>query len=234
MIVLGIESSGGHSSAAVHDSTTGMTSTVRLYGRGRHSRNVCDAISSVLAQTETSAEAVELVAVGRGPGSFTGLRVAMGVAKGFAFAQNLPLVGVSCLAACAAPACHEGVAVLATADARRGEVYAALYCTEPSGTWPTALTDESAVPLGELGDWLANRIPEETPLLVAGDAALVAVNEVVRTGGRRLGLVAPELRTSASAEAVARLGAIRFELDGADDLDGVDPVYIRPGPGGVH
>jgi tRNA threonylcarbamoyladenosine biosynthesis protein TsaB len=80
-------------------------------------------------------DAIERIAVGVGPGGFTGLRIGIATARALAQARDLPLVGVSSLAALAAP--HDGP-VVAVIDARRGEVFAA----SPSGSsrdrWPSA------------------------------------------------------------------------------------------------
>jgi tRNA threonylcarbamoyladenosine biosynthesis protein TsaB len=79
-------------------------------------------------------DAIERIAVGVGPGGFTGLRIGIATARALAQARDLPLVGVSSLAALAAGAQHEG-AVVAVVDARRGEVFAAA----PAAFEPVAL-----------------------------------------------------------------------------------------------
>lgn len=158
----------------------------------------------------------------------------MGVAKGFAFGQGAPIVGVSSLAAMAAPACIEGSVILAASDARRGEIYGALYAPDPTASLPLPLSEEAAIPLSELGRWLANHLPRDLPLTIAGNGA-------ERTAGALLAqsefeapvhLAAPEGRVSASPASVARLGLARFLVDGPDDPDALDPVYIRPAVGG--
>ncbi len=92
-------------------------------------------------------QAIGLLGVGRGPGSFTGVRVAVTAAKVLADALRLPLVAPDSLKVLAAGAGEEGDTVFAAIDARRGEVYHALYCIdhghprvlmEPSVTSPVA------------------------------------------------------------------------------------------------
>ncbi len=231
MIVLGIEASGGVSGAALWTEEQGMSS-VALAGRGRHARNVADAIQALLATLEVEPEAIDLVAVGRGPGAFTGLRVGMGVAKGFAMGRNLPLVAVSSLAAMAAPACVEGTVVLAAGDARRSEIFGALYVVDPTGEIPVAISEEAAIPLTGLAAWVGQRLPSNLPLYIAGDGAEKAAQALVEGGVAAARLAAPDARRSAQPAVVARLGLERFRRDGPDDAAALDPVYIRPGVGG--
>jgi tRNA threonylcarbamoyladenosine biosynthesis protein TsaB len=231
VIVLGIEASGAASGAALWVEKQGM-SAMTLAGRGRHARNVADAIQMLLASLEVESGAIDLIAVGRGPGAFTGLRVAMGVAKGFAMGRGLPLVAVSSLAAMAAPACVEGCVVLAAGDARRSELFAALYVTDPTGAAPTAISEEAAIPLVGLTEWVRERLPSGLPLYLAGDGAEKAAAALLEGGLGEARLAAPDARYSAQPAVVARLGLERFRRDGADDAASVDPVYIRPGVGG--
>lgn len=99
---------------------------VELTRRG-HSDRVLGMIDNVLQQAKIGLKQVDLLAFGRGPGSFTGVRVGVGVAQGIAFARQLPVVPVSTLAAVAQRAIDEhGADKIAVAlDARMGEIYAA-------------------------------------------------------------------------------------------------------------
>lgn len=100
--------------------------------RRGHSDRVLGMIDSVLEQAQISLEQIDLLAFGRGPGSFTGVRVGVGVAQGIAFARQLPVVPVSTLAAVAQRAIDEhGAEKIAVAlDARMGEIYAAHFRAE--------------------------------------------------------------------------------------------------------
>jgi tRNA threonylcarbamoyladenosine biosynthesis protein TsaB len=141
-------------------------------------------------------EAVERIAVGIGPGGFTGLRIGIATARALAQARDLPLVGVSSLAALAAP--HEG-AVVAVIDARRGEVFAA----SPGRFEPVALSPEA----------LAARI--EPGVVAVGDGAVRFRGELERAGATVPADDSPLHRVSAVH--VARLGAER-EPAGRDAL----------------
>ena len=82
-------------------------------------------MQEVLAEAQVSLADLDAIVVGRGPGSFTGVRIAAGIAQGLAFSQNIPLIGVSSLEAMAQQALrlHGANAVVAAIDARMGEVY---------------------------------------------------------------------------------------------------------------
>ena len=97
--------------------------------RPRHTTQLLSLIVSVLSASETEWGEVDLLAVGIGPGTFTGLRVGVATARALAQARGLPIVGVSTLQSlalgAAAPAASGGRSPLALLDARRGEVFAA-------------------------------------------------------------------------------------------------------------
>lgn len=91
-----------------------------------HANRVLSAIDSVLAEAGIARTSLDGIGFGRGPGSFTGLRIAAGVAQGLAFALDVPAIPVSTLAAIAQGSLRENGSrrVLAVLDARLGEVYA--------------------------------------------------------------------------------------------------------------
>lgn len=234
MIVLALDASGPVTGVAVVTDDAGPSS-LHLAGQGRHAANIGDATGVLLEAAGIRPEDVELVAVGCGPGSFTGLRVAMGFAKGFAFGHRTPIVGVSSLAACAAPGCFESSFVLALGDARMGEVYAGLFTAAGGGEIPTPVTPEVAVPFDVIGDWLDSKLPAGREVLLVGDGVhRVAEHLACRKEGPVVRIAPAELLTAARAEAVARLGEWAYRVDGPADPELLDPTYIRPGPGGVQ
>lgn len=166
--------------------------------------------AELLAESGVKFADLEAIAFGAGPGSFTGLRVACGVAQGLAFAHGLPVLPVGTLEAMAAAVSAAKVAVCL--DARMNEVYYGLFedgvAEVPIGVYPPA-----AVPLPEGEGWVA-----------AGNAlaAYPALHE--RLHGH-VQAMQPEVLPTAAA--VARLAAPRLErAEGVDAADAV-PVYVR-------
>jgi tRNA threonylcarbamoyladenosine biosynthesis protein TsaB len=147
-------------------------------------------------------DAIERIAIGIGPGGFTGLRIGIATARALAQARDLPLVGVSSLAALAAP--HDGP-VVAVIDARRGEVFAA----SPGAFEPVALAPEA----------LADRIAPGS--LAVGDGAVRFRAELERAGATVPADDSPLHRVSALE--VCRLGAAGEPAD----RDALLPDYRR-------
>lgn len=93
----------------------------------RHAELVLPMADSLLAELGLSRHALDGIAVGRGPGAFTGVRLAISLAQGMAMALDIPVVTVSSLAALAMEAPEDDNPVLAVIDARMGEIYSAAY-----------------------------------------------------------------------------------------------------------
>lgn len=95
----------------------------------RHAALILPMIEAVLAEAGLDLRQIDAIAFGRGPGAFTGLRIAVGMAQGIAFAADLPVVPVSTLAALALGAARETgqTRIAAALDARMGEIYWGLY-----------------------------------------------------------------------------------------------------------
>lgn len=93
----------------------------------RHAEHVLPMADSLLAEAGLARSQLDGIAVGRGPGAFTGVRLAVSVAQGLAFALDRPAVTVSSLAALAMEAPPDDAAVLAVIDARMGEIYAGTF-----------------------------------------------------------------------------------------------------------
>jgi tRNA threonylcarbamoyl adenosine modification protein YeaZ len=126
MIVLAIDTAGTGCFAAVYDSAndTLLASAGADIGRG-HAEQLMAFIDQALAESGKLLADIERIAVTIGPGSFTGIRVGVAAARGFALALGVPAIGVSVLAALAEAAreANPGQAVLAAMDAKRDELY---------------------------------------------------------------------------------------------------------------
>lgn len=167
--------------------------------RPRHATRLLTLVEDVLAQAG-GWDAVERIAVGVGPGGFTGLRHGISTARALAQARAIPVGGVSSLEALARGARHAGV-VYAVIDARRGEVFAAGWRDGAPLLEPVAIAPER----------LAERLQEGA--LAVGDGAVRFREQLERAGA-----AVPEDRSPShrvSALEVCRIGA---EGGAADDL----------------
>lgn len=99
----------------------------------RHAERVLPMADELLAEAGIGKHALDAIAVGRGPGAFTGVRLAVSLAQGMAMALDRPVITISSLAALALEAPEDDAAILAVIDARMGEIYAASYRRDGEG-----------------------------------------------------------------------------------------------------
>lgn len=181
-----------------------------------HAQKLLPMIKELLANAGTTLQAVDAIAFGRGPGAFTGVRIAIGVVQGLAFALERPVVPVSNLAVLAQRALreHGATQVAAAIDARMDEVYWGCY-QEVAGEM-RLVGDEAvlppegaALPDGSSGDWFG-----------AGTGWGYAERIAVALKGQDAGMLphAEDLLT------LARFAWDRGEAILADDAQ---PVYLR-------
>ena len=126
MIVLALDTAGVDCAAAVYDSGSDsvMGEVTETIGRG-HAEHLMHVVDEALAKAGIALSAVERVVVTVGPGSFTGIRIGVAAARGFALSLNVAAVGVTTLEVMAAAAREQnpGKSVLAAIDAKREEIY---------------------------------------------------------------------------------------------------------------
>lgn len=215
MKVLALETSAKSVSAAVLDGDTVRASCFSCTGL-THSRTLMPMVESMLKNAGLTLEEMDAVAVAAGPGSFTGLRIGVSAAKGLAWAADKPCVGVSTLEAMAQNLAHMDALLICAMDARRNQVYNALF--EAKDGTLTRLTDDRAIAVSELADELAG---QKRRMLVLGDGAVLC-----RDGLAAAGIVcelAPEALRWQNAVGVG-LAAQHGECVSAQQLV---PAYLR-------
>lgn len=113
-----------------------------------HTQRILPLVKEILTRSDTSLTDLDALAFGRGPGSFTGVRIGIGIAQGLALGAELPMIGVSTLATMAQGAWRMSGAtrVLAAIDARMGEVYWAEYTRDENGVWHGEETEAVLTP----------------------------------------------------------------------------------------
>lgn len=212
MTILAFDSSSLSASAAVTRDGALLAQSFQNNGL-THSQTLMPMAEALLRNAGLALTDVDLIAVTHGPGSFTGLRIGVAAANGLAWGLGRPCLGVSSLAAAAQGVAHWGGLICAVQDARRGEVYNALFLSE--GGALTRLTEDRALPLAAL--WA--EMQKKNPILV-GDGAELCYNG---RGGEAARLAPPHLRFPC-AWAVAHLAASHPDRDRASYAT---PVYIR-------
>ncbi|MGC3871791.1 tRNA (adenosine(37)-N6)-threonylcarbamoyltransferase complex dimerization subunit type 1 TsaB [Halomonas sp. GXIMD04776] len=186
-----------------------------------HTRRLMPMIDDVLAEAQLSHNDLDALAYGQGPGSFTGLRIAAGVAQGLAFALERPLIGVSTLAALALSA-HRRYHlrhVISALDARMNEIYVAAYHCRDDHVTP--LMDEAVMsPQSlELPD-----APQDVDWCGVGSgwALWESMPTLVKAG---LNQRFPDLQPA--ADEMVRLAARAFDAEEGRPAHEVIPVYLR-------
>ena len=219
MIVLALDTSTRAASVALVDGDAVLAES-NLPPGVTHSRTLLPMIQELLENNGLTFHDPGLVAVGTGPGSFTGLRIGLAAAKGLAWGAGKPLVGVPTLDAMALAWSGDRRPICPLIDARKGQLYAALYDQDGSGGRQRRL-DFGVYRVEEL----AGLITEETVFF--GDGA--------RTFGQALsdrlgGLYSrgPEIIDYPSAACTARLGAGLLAGGAVSDPAMVTPLYVRP------
>lgn len=215
MKILAFETSAKAASVALAEDGKLLASCYQNTGM-THSQTLLVMAEDLLRQCGLTAQDVDAAAVAAGPGSFTGVRIGMAAAKGFAWGRQIPLIPVSTLEAMALSlGVHEGI-VCPVMDARRSQVYNALFRAE--GGKLTRLTADRAISLAELGAEI--KIFENCIFLV-GDGSNLCYNTLLESAGNLI--LPPEHRMHQRAEGVA-LAAMGADVP---DAAAVVPNYLR-------
>ena len=218
VIVLGIETSTPQTSVAL-GSETEILAAVQLTGKARQDSAV-PALERLLHWSGLELSTVGGVAVGLGPGLFTGLRVGVEAGKSLAQVLNVPIVGIPSLDALAFGVRHTSRSIAGVIDARRGEVFYAFYRAVPGGIvrlgeYQVAAPDHLAADLeARRGD-----------VLLAGNGAILYRRQLEAAGTK------VEFASAASAhphaQALIELAIPRFHREEHDRLYDVVPLYLR-------
>jgi tRNA threonylcarbamoyladenosine biosynthesis protein TsaB len=176
--------------------------------------SLLDQIDHLLTLSKLSVVELNAVGIAIGPGMFSGLRVGMSIAKGFAFSANLPLIGISTLDAVALPHRACSMPVIAVLAAGRGRLLWAKYgdgqCGEPRNGTAQELHDEvdaNGVDVLVCGE------------MAIGQRAILAISSHVH--------MPPTVGVASRASAVAELAWRRFENGEFDDAVTLEPVYLH-------
>jgi tRNA threonylcarbamoyladenosine biosynthesis protein TsaB len=184
----------------------------------RHAELVLPMCRDLIAEAGIARSTIDVVAVGRGPGAFTGVRLAIAIAQGLALAWDRPVVPVSTLAALAHGAAPGADAICAAIDARMGEVYLGMYRRE-AGVLHALGEERLAAPS-------AVSLPPGTERWCGVGTGFSAQDALLaqRLESRLVAIDASALPTAAAVAALALVAHARGE---GIDAAAVRPVYLR-------
>jgi len=220
---LAIDTSTDQAGLALHDGAA-VVAERQWVTRRRHTAELAPAVAEMLAAQGAAVGDLAGIAVAIGPGSYTGLRVSLALAKGMALAAAVPLVGIPTLDVVAAPwdvpGCGREVPLWAVLKAGRGRLAAALY--PPPGDRAAAGGAAGATArLYRLEELVATAVP---PAWAAGELD-AATRGALATAGLTVLPPAAGLRR---AGWLAELGRRRHAEVGPADLDAIAPAYLDP------
>ena len=219
MLLLAFETTAKSCSVAVHDGEKLLAESYQNSGL-THSQTLMVMAEDLLKVCGKSAADVTHLAVAAGPGSFTGVRIGVSAAKGFAWGAELPVCGVSTLEAMARSLGAWQGHICACMDARRNQVYNAIFLVENGEL--TRMSEDRAIALSELKEELQHI---DGPIFLVGDGAALAYKHLSAEVEELI--LPPEHRQHqrASGVALAALDAIAR----GENADGaaLQPNYLR-------
>jgi len=189
---------------------------VMLSTETTHSRRLLKAVEFLLAEAGRAREEIDGLAVTRGPGYFTGLRIGLATAQGLALGLEAPVAAVSTLRLIAFAAARPGLTTWATLDARRGLVYAAPFRLSAGGL--ERLDQDAAMSPQRLDREI------KSPALLAGDGALAHARQLAGPGRE----LAPAWAGIPRAGLLALIGHGRLQAGRGLRPEELRPSYCRP------
>lgn len=218
-MILAFESSAKAASVALMENGKLLAESYQNTGL-THSQTLLSMAEDLLKTCGKTAGDITAVAVAAGPGSFTGVRIGMAAAKGFAWGRQLPCYGVSTLEAMAMGLGIWDGYIVPTMDARRSQTYTALFKAEQGML--TRIMDDCAISFAELGAKIKNC---EKSVFLVGDGANLCYNTLEDTVP---GLILPpEHRLHQRAAGVALVAQAQMDKGLPGDGASLVPNYLR-------
>jgi tRNA threonylcarbamoyladenosine biosynthesis protein TsaB len=216
VLILGIETATEQVGVAIggHE---GVIATFEVARGRRHAEILTPAIEFVCRQADIDIDEIGCIAVDVGPGLFTGMRVGLASAKALALALRIPVIGISSLDLLAFPCRHTDRVVVPVIDARKAEVFWAMYRQVPGG-----VQQVSAPTVGPVAELVADLLARSQDVLCVGDGAARYHDEIME--GYRCEISAPVHPSAAALVQLAHAKALREEWVRPDELE---PVYLR-------
>ena len=219
MLLLAFETSAKAGSVALMENGVLLAENYQNTGL-THSQTLLSMAEAMLCHSGKTPQDVGAVAVAAGPGSFTGVRIGVAAAKGFAWGSRIPCYGVSTLEAMARSlGLWQGI-VCCVMDARRNQVYNAIFRMEQG--IPIRLTEDRAISLEDLKNALKNF---KEPVFFVGDGSNLCYNTLQEDLGNLALPAEHRLHQRASGVALAAQAKIDAGEDG--NAEALEPNYLR-------
>lgn len=213
MLILGIDTSTNVGTVAIYSDTKGTLGEISVNINKTHSENIMVMIDELFKLTNTTINDIDKIAVSIGPGSFTGIRIGVAVAKGLASATNCKIVGVNELDVIAGNSTSNECEICSIIDARKERGY---YCTFKYENGILKQLEDYKV--GELREFLETR--KEIRTVYLGDGAINYKDLISNVVGEN-GIFAPKSLNLPRASVVAELG-----INNEDNLYTMEPIYL--------
>jgi tRNA threonylcarbamoyladenosine biosynthesis protein TsaB len=225
MKILAIEISTMLGGIAIVDDSAGLIAEMRLNVESTHSERLMTGVEHVLKQSGLALSDIDAFAVAIGPGSFTGLRIGLSTVKGFSYATGKPIVSIPTLEALAwnFPYCKYPVCTML--DARKKEVYAALFIWENSGF--RRLINELSIKVERLLEMINENLTElPDKILFTGEGSLLYKDKIRKIMGDKA-IFASSEKIVPSPASVACLGMRKAVKGEFSEPISLVPFYIR-------
>ncbi len=218
MKILAIETSTMLGGAAVMGETEGLIAEMRLNVKSTHSERLMTEVDHVLRQAGMTISEIDVFGVAIGPGSFTGLRIALSTVKGFSYATGRPIVSVPSLEALAWNFPFSAYPVCTMLDARKKEVYAAVFRWRDGG-FERVMAEASVNPYDLLKSL-------DGPIIFAGEGARLYRDAINKIAGNNALFPHPH-SMAPSPSNVAFLGLKKAMRGEFSEPVGLVPLYLR-------
>ena len=223
MIFLAIDSTARASSAAIGRDGRALVCMQNDTGN-THSEQLLPMIENCLSRASLAFSDIDAYACTVGPGSFTGVRIGVSVIKGLAFGTNKPCIEVSTLESLAENLRPLKGILCPVMDARRSQVYTALFETNEEGLL-VRLTEDEAISLDALAERVRSLVSEEYPLYLAGDGYDLAYKSLSDAGIPCA--TTPSLLRLQNASSVLAVAERKLQKGETKKESELSPLYLR-------
>jgi tRNA threonylcarbamoyladenosine biosynthesis protein TsaB len=191
-----------------------------MLGSEKNYTSLMPGVQSLFKSSNTELPGLEAIIVAIGPGSFTGLRVGLSLAKGMAQGLDIPIIGVSSLKALALQASYMDLPICPVLTSRRGEVFFAIFQKTSNNTL-SRLNEDTSIRTEDLP-----LLIKRTTLFIGND--FNTQGPPLKKALNDLAVLAPPYHWNLKASSVGAIGLNRFHNKDYDDLRDLVPSYMRP------